>query len=336
MARPKKFHNRRSQLATVIDAGLHNAVRKLSVDTGIPLAQLVEMALRLRLEAAGKLMENTMPTRSAAVAPTPNGAGVSKREKFNWKPLDAEGELQWVDKAKLYVDHTYQRDVQGQQKVNKIASAWSWPLCGVIIVNRRADGTWAVIDGQHRVLAALKRDDIPELPCIVFALPGIKEEAAAFQGANTMKSAMKATDNHRASVVAENPVAQKVNSLLVAHGYSVTPASNVPHTTKAVATITKAVKDNPMLAEKALAAAVDVCAGEALTQQLFRGLYSAAKKDPRVLEAQYTRRFKEMGQAVICNEIKRHKALTGLGGEAVEAAAILKLANKGRRVNLLG
>lgn len=91
--------------------------------------------------------------------------GLDKVQRYGWTMQDKQGEQRQINKNLLLVNDDYQRTASAS-KILEIASEWSWIGCGVIIVAKR-DGSYWVIDGQHRVLAAKRRSDIKEMPCLV-------------------------------------------------------------------------------------------------------------------------------------------------------------------------
>ena len=110
-----------------------------------------------------------------------HNGNITKVERYNWKMQDSPGALRMVKKGDLQVDHTYQRNAN-EMKLIAIAKDWSWIACGAIVVADR-EGVLFVVDGQHRVLAARKRSDIAELPCLVFKTHEAKQEAKGFLAA---------------------------------------------------------------------------------------------------------------------------------------------------------
>jgi len=66
MPRPRK-HGPRSQLSTFVSEDVHEAARDFSDETGIPIARIVDDALRLYLKSKGR--EPGRPTRDG----TPGG-----------------------------------------------------------------------------------------------------------------------------------------------------------------------------------------------------------------------------------------------------------------------
>lgn len=82
------------------------------------------------------------------------------------------GEFRMIDKAALNID---QRNQISESHVQSIANHWSWTAIGMILVSEQADGTLLVLDGQQRKMAADKRSDIQNLPCLVFSKNVVEE-----------------------------------------------------------------------------------------------------------------------------------------------------------------
>lgn len=129
--------------------------------------------------------------------------GKSKREVYGWQKPGEGGEFMWLDKNLLNVDPTYQRS-KSQVKVDTISREFSWPALGCILVALRSDARYFVYDGQHRVMAAKRRDDVQELPCLVFHFDELSAEAQAFVQANTVRGAVSIVDKFRARIEAND------------------------------------------------------------------------------------------------------------------------------------
>lgn len=127
--------------------------------------------------------------------------GQSKVDRYGWIVRDGPGQFRMIAKNLLVVDHTYQRDDINHRLIGAMCRDWSWIACGSIAVGNR-DGTLYVVDGQHRVLAAKKRTDIAELPCIVFPSKSIENEADAFVAINSQRKSMSILSRFKAMVVA--------------------------------------------------------------------------------------------------------------------------------------
>jgi hypothetical protein len=82
-------------------------------------------------------------------------------------PTGPMGTFMKINKHELIIDEVHQRE-RSQKRVKEIAENWSWELCGCLTIVRQSNGQFAVDDGGYRALAALKIDDIDDLPCLVF------------------------------------------------------------------------------------------------------------------------------------------------------------------------
>ncbi len=144
---------------------------------------------------------------------------VNKEKKYKWCVVDEPGNLEWIDKNQIFIDHRYQRDIV-PSKVIELASSWSWIGCGVITIALR-DGKYYVIDGQHRLEAAKKRESVKLLPCIVFKTPDTKTEAIGFLNSNGNRKPMTSYAKYRAELEAGDETAIFVNELLKKYSLTV-------------------------------------------------------------------------------------------------------------------
>lgn len=279
----------------------------------------------------GKLM----PLRDRSIAPNPRGAGTPKREKFQWDDLPEPGEFMWVNKTDLHIDHSYQRELKSSQKVIDIAKKFDWMRCGVLRVVLRPDGRAVIVDGQHRGCAALLRDDIESLPCIVFEWDSLSDEARAFVEVNTMQARVGAWHRHRAGLVSQDPTALAAERVVRDHGYEFTATTESGRTIKAVSLVHRMVQKDEDVAAKTVELAADMAAGEPLKAKLLGALHWIGERDPDLFSATHRNRLRELGPDVLLTEIERHRMIVGKGGAKVYAEAVLKLLNKGRRSNRL-
>jgi hypothetical protein len=90
-------------------------------------------------------------------------------------------EFAYIEKTLLRVDPDYQRPPVDSGKRNRMKVTWSWELCGALLVGKRPDGSYWIVDGQQRWLVAMELDHIHTLPCMVFASGGSEEEACVFK-----------------------------------------------------------------------------------------------------------------------------------------------------------
>lgn len=143
---------------------------------------------------------------------------------------------QLLPTSALLIDPLYQRHLSApsKKKVAAMAANWRPQMAGVIEVSHRGNGTYAVMDGQHRVLAA-KEAGITELPCLISEGLSVYEEAERFVDLNVERTRLGANDLFRSQLVAGDPnalaVAGVVNKLgltvSMTHNRSLTSLQNV-------------------------------------------------------------------------------------------------------------
>lgn len=142
-------------------------------------------------------------------------------------PIGSPPTLEWIAVERLAIDESYQRATDGpasRRLIQKITKGWNWNFCQPLVVSRRDDGTLYVIDGQHRLSAAMERGDIPHLPCVVIG--GVECEAAAFVALNTQRQKLSAGDVFNAMLAAGDPDAKRVAELLQETGWRMARTSN--------------------------------------------------------------------------------------------------------------
>lgn len=123
--------------------------------------------------------------------------------------LGARPRVVWLDLALLTIDRTYQRDInqKGAAHVTRILQAFNWNCYQPIVVSERDDGTYAVIDGQHRLEAAKRHPLIDSLPCYIIDAADAAKQAAIFVAVNSRRIALTSLQQFHAAVAARQPEA---------------------------------------------------------------------------------------------------------------------------------
>lgn len=121
----------------------------------------------------------------------------------------APPEIRWEKCSSLLVDHAYQRMAEepaSKRLIRQIAENWDWRLCGTLTVSDRAgvETGLYVIDGQHRLAAAIKRGDIEALPCIISKFDGIEDEARLFVALNSARRQVGEVEKFHARVASKD------------------------------------------------------------------------------------------------------------------------------------
>lgn len=137
--------------------------------------------------------------------------------------------LQYCAPEQLLIDESYQRSLEVETSVTlirRIAANWDWGLCQPLFVARRSDGGLYVVDGQHRLAAAVMRADIPQLPCVVTHFDSPEQEAGAFVALNQQRRPLNQLDLFRASLASGDPAATKIKECLEAAGLRLAKTTN--------------------------------------------------------------------------------------------------------------
>lgn len=193
-------------------------------------------AFAARLSAASELIPSKTPaprvpakSNFPAARKSPPAASKGKAAKPDRKRafppvLGARPTIEWLHLDRLTVDARYQRstDNQASQRlITSIAAGFDWRLCTPLVVSRRPDGAFTIIDGQHRYLAARQRPDLPDLPCCVFTFDSLEEEAKMFVAMNRSRKAMNRLDDFHAAIVAGDSIAHRIKQLVTDAGLTI-------------------------------------------------------------------------------------------------------------------
>lgn len=257
--------------------------------------------------------------------------GVDKVSRYGWTVKDNQGEFKRLPKWVLKINNeTYQRDaIKG--KVLELASNWSWIACGAITVAHR-DGEYWVVDGQHRKLAADRRSDIKELPCLVFEVESVKGEAQAFLDTNGNRKPVTSYAKFRAKLAMGDTNAELVAAVIRDAGLHICSSGSEARGFSAFAMGEKLAADdfeafrNVMLLCGELA--VEDNAG--LHSRVLAGLYYINRRIPEgVLNTRFRKRIKQFKFSELVNAANKAAAYYGQAGSKVCADGIMTLLNHG-------
>jgi len=259
----------------------------------------------------------------------------TKIERYNWKTSNTLGEYTLIPPHQINIDPVYQR-IANHRKVIELARDWNWVACGCIAVVRRPDGTFVTPDGSHRVLAARKRSDIKHLPCLVWNMNDVCDEAQAFLALNTHRKPVEATDKYRAALVANDPVAIDVQRVLDLHGYKIQKGDG-EMTVAGIAGLQESCKDDPALFSELFAMVVSIAKGAHIPTDVFLGLNYIERalrerNDPNsMLSSEVIEKLSKIGIDNLHRSCRKDAHAYGRGGKKVWATAILREINSGKR-----
>lgn len=132
----------------------------------------------------------------------------------------------------------YQRE-PSCRRVERIINEFNPAKLGILVVNDRQDGTYAIIDGQNR-LSALRAIGITEASCFVLIGLTQEQEADYFRKQNQNHVNLTNYDLYHAGVVAKDTHYLMLKETLARYGYQAHKISAPRHVT-AVAALTKIV-----------------------------------------------------------------------------------------------
>lgn len=129
-----------------------------------------------------------------------------------------EPELKPLTVGSLIVDIDVQRTLD-TRRVDKIAGELNMDALGTITVSHRTNGSYHIIDGQHRVSAVrLINGDDEKILCRVFTGLAVEEEAEMFRLLNNTAKP-QALDLFRVRIVEREEAAVAIYAIISRHGW---------------------------------------------------------------------------------------------------------------------
>lgn len=190
--------------------------------TGLAVGQAVPLAPEKarpapRAAAVSRAAEGPVRRLSGAAAASQAKAAEHSTD------LGERPRVVWLDLGLLTVDRRYQREITGggTAHINRILRAFNWNRYQPIVVTEGADGSFAVIDGQHRLEAAKKHPLIGELPCYVIDAPDVAAQAAIFVSVNSDRRGLTSLQKFWASVAAGDREASALAEACAAAGVTI-------------------------------------------------------------------------------------------------------------------
>lgn len=243
--------------------------------------------------------------------------------------------FEWVPVGKLMVDPSYQRR-RSDSAVRAIADDFNWIACGSLIVSERPNKDLSVMEGSHRLNGAIQNGTITHLPCMIWKVPTVADEARMFLWINLRRKAMKSLDTYRAGIVANDIGCVLVDEMLRRHNYETGSEAGARNVGCVSALKDQILKDRT-LCEKIFALCVYIANGGRITAQVFRGLAAlekqliARKDSASVCDAFCRGKLIAIGMDSLTVECIKAVQFFGKGGELIFARGILRALNDGRK-----
>lgn len=131
-------------------------------------------------------------------------------------------EYAYVDPRSLFVDETYQRPLS-MDRVWEIATDFNWFLFDPLWLGRRTDDRLYVVDGRHRLAAALiiGYDKVGDVPAQIRRTTGVEEEAKIFVDLQEKRREITTAQRFAAKLIFKDSTAVNLQRLLSKHGFKV-------------------------------------------------------------------------------------------------------------------
>lgn len=130
----------------------------------------------------------------------------SYRERAN-----AKAERKELPVAELIADPSYQRDLSTHH-VEELRPYDEW-RAGAMQIGRRPDGSYAIIDGQHRIGSA-ERDGVEKVLCLIKDVEAVETEAEEFDTANITQRRLVPLERYKALRRSGSPMATEMDEIL--------------------------------------------------------------------------------------------------------------------------
>ncbi len=238
-----------------------------------------------------------------AIDPTPfmHLMGQPETESLGDRPM-----LAWIAIVRLRIDPDYQREIlrSGARNIGKIARKFNWSLFGIVVVAALPNGLYAIVDGQHRTVAAAMRG-IAEVPCVIISADP-KKQAEAFAAINGSITAISALAVFHANVAAGDASCVALNDICKGAGVEIckypVPASHM--------------KRGQTLALRALQDSLKYYGGDVLEFGL-RFILGSKNKSPGILKAQLIK--------AVCHVLDADRAWMGFRSKIIRSAEDIDL-----------
>jgi hypothetical protein len=242
----------------------------------------------------------------------------------------------------LYIDPTYQRTAI-QSAVRKIADNFDLHLVGVLEVSKRQNpkgsGSYAIFDGQHRYLAALRRGAPAELRCNVHSDLTVETEADLWVKLNRQRKAPRPIEKFEAEVVAGHKKAISIKMLTENAGFNIGRGggNNSPSTIEAVGSLERIYdrREGEAILTRTLTFIKEIWDGDDHINngEFLRGVSSfvAAIGIERSLPASSIKRLSDVSPTIILRRAKSQSEY-GEGASVRLVGAITKQLHKTSRI----
>lgn len=256
------------------------------------------------------------------------------------RAIGARPLLEWVAVEAIDVDQNYQRPLKNAL-VEKILRRFSWSKFGAVVLSRKGDGRFMVVEGQHRWKAAQLHPDVTEVPAIVVDHVDLKEEAESFLAINRDRMAVTSVEQYWAGLTAGDDDAIAVSKVLQSAGCDVVPENGHyrPNLTNSITALRRCLQNYGHGATRRALLIIRAAwpdEPKALRGTLITALARIIRaNDKTIVEPDMTAALRPQSIAKLTAHAEAFRKLSGGSAETALAKALVEIYNKGKRTNTI-
>jgi len=222
----------------------------------------------------------------------------------------------WIDIRDFVIDRSYQRDItnRGRKNIIRIAGAFNWSCFSPVIASPVEGGLYAIVDGQHRTLAA-KLLGVEKVPSAIVIMSA-KEQAEAFQAINGNLTRISRYQMFRAEIKSGKATSLKVAEICAKLEIRIvfnvaSPAFSAIACISTLESVLKKKGEAALLTTlKCLIAGTERSSSRILRAEAVEGLSSFLVDTPKYMEDEggLISKFGALDIEEICQEVRREYA----------------------------
>lgn len=248
--------------------------------------------------------------------------------------------LEWVPIDQISVDSNYQREIK-PRLVEKILARFSWSKFGAVVLSRQEDGSFTIVEGQHRWKAASLHPHIEAVPAVIVSHKDVAAEADSFLAINRDRMAVTSVEQYWAGLTAGDDNAIAISKVLQSAGCDVVPAQGHyrPNLTNSISAIDRCLKRYGHGATRR--ALLVIRAAWPNDEKSLRGTLITAlariirANDKAIQEPDMVAALRKESFAQLTAHAEAFRKLSGGSSETALSKALVEIYNKGKRTNTI-
>lgn len=255
------------------------------------------------------------------------------------RDICAAPDLEWVDVGLIDVDSNYQREIR-PALVQRILKRFSWARFGAVVLSRKADGRYNIVEGQHRWKAAGLHPDVQAVPAVIVPHAGTADEAGNFLAINRDRMSVTSVEQYWAGLTAGDETAKAISAVLQSAGCDVVPAQGYyrPHLTNSIGAVRRCLERHGEGATRRALLAIRGAwpdEAQALRGTLITALARIIRNNAGLNDADLVTALRPQSIAKLTAHAEAFRKLSGGSSETAITKAVVEIYNKGKRVNTI-